>query len=49
MLRATMERIFSAEKLDALFDGTAQRQYTRELLFSTVVSIMSLVVCNIRP
>ncbi len=49
MLRATMERIFSAEHLDAVFDATAQRQYTRELLFSTVVSILSLVVCNIRP
>jgi hypothetical protein len=44
-----MERIFSARNLDTLFDATAQRQYTRELLFSTVVSILSLVVCNIRP
>ncbi len=46
-----MERIFSAENLDALFEATAQRQYTRELLFSTVVSILSMVsmvVCNIR-
>ena len=49
MLRATMERIFSAKHLDALFDATAQRQYTRELLFSTVVSVLSMVVCNIRP
>lgn len=49
MLRATMERVFSAENLDTLFDQTAQRQYTRELLFSTVVGILSLVVCQIRP
>jgi hypothetical protein len=44
-----MERIFSAEKLDALFERTAEKQYTRELLFSTVVGLMSLVVCGIHP
>ena len=49
MVRATMERILSAENLDELFEATAERQYTRELLFSTVVNLMSLVVCNIRP
>ena len=49
MLRATLERIFSAEKLDELFEETRKKQYTQELLFSTVVGIMSLVVCNIRP
>jgi Transposase DDE domain len=49
MLRATLERIFSAEKLDELFEVTREKQYTQELLFSTVVGIMSLVVCNIRP
>jgi hypothetical protein len=49
MVRAIMERIFSAEKLDALFERTAEKQYTRELLFSTVVGLMSLVVCGIHP
>ncbi|MBD2771760.1 hypothetical protein [Iningainema tapete] len=49
MLRATLERIFSAEKLDELFEANRKKQYTQELLFSTVVAIMSLVVCNIRP
>jgi len=49
MLRATLERMFSAEKLDELFEANREKQYTRELLFSTVVAIMSLVVCNIRP
>lgn len=49
MMRAIMERIFSAEKLDALFEQTAEKQYTRELLFSTVVGLMSLVVCGIHP
>lgn len=49
MLRATLERIFSAEKLDELFEATRNKQYTQDLLFSTVVAIMGLVVCNIRP
>ena len=49
MVRAIMERIFSAEKLDALFERTAEKQYTRELLFSTVVGLMSLVIYGIHP
>jgi IS4 transposase len=49
MVRAIMERIFSVEKLDALFEESAQKQYTRELLFSSVVGLMSLVVCGIHP
>jgi IS4 transposase len=49
MVRAIMERIFRAEKLDELFEQSAQKQYTRTLLFSTVVGLMSLVVCGIHP
>lgn len=49
MVRAIMERIFSAEKLDELFEQIAEKQYTRTLLFSSVVGLMSLVVCGIHP
>ncbi|HEY9664368.1 MAG TPA: transposase [Allocoleopsis sp.] len=49
MVRAILERIFSAEKLDALFEQSAEKQYTRTLLFSSVVGLMSLVVCGIHP
>ncbi|NJM97472.1 MAG: IS4 family transposase [Phormidesmis sp. RL_2_1] len=49
MVRAIMERIFSADKLDELFEDTAEKQYTRELLFSSVVGLMSLVVSGIHP
>ncbi|WP_204141958.1 transposase [Halomicronema sp. CCY15110] len=49
MVRALMERGFAAEALDDLFERTAEKQYTRELLFSTVVSLMSLVVSQIHP
>lgn len=49
MVRAIMERALAPEKLDELFEQTAQKQYTRELLFSDVFQVMSLVVCGIRP
>src|SRR5262245_47037633 len=46
MSRATIEYALSAKALDDLFDRTAQSGYTRELLFSTTVDLMSLVVCG---
>ena len=49
MVRAIMERVFAAEALDELFEKTAEAQYNRELLFSTVVGLMSLVVCGMYP
>ncbi len=49
MVRALMERAFSAEELDELFDQTAERQYTRELLFSDLVYLLLLVVCSVHP
>lgn len=49
MMRGLMERIFEPEALDELFEATAQEQYTRELLFSSVVNLMSLVVCASIP
>ena len=49
MVRAIMERIFAPAALDQLFEDTAEQQYQRELLFSTVVGLMSLVVCGMYP
>lgn len=49
MVRGLMERVFAPEAMNALFEATAQVQYTRELLFSHVVDLMSLVVCAIHP
>ena len=46
MARGLMERALTPERLDALFEKTAQLQYTRELLFSTTVDLMALVVCR---
>jgi hypothetical protein len=47
MVRATLEQVFAPEKLNAAFATAAVQQYTRELLFSTVVDLMSLVVCRV--
>ena len=44
MVRATLENAFAAPALDELFAQTAEQQYTRTLLFSTVVEVMTTVV-----
>jgi hypothetical protein len=49
MQRAVMENLFAPEKLDAIFQDAAEVQYERELLFSTLVDMTSLVVCRISP
>ena len=48
MVRAMMEVVLAPSKLDELFDKTAQTGYTRELLFSTLVKMMTQVVCSVR-
>jgi hypothetical protein len=37
MARAVLERLLDAQRIDALFARTAQQQYTRELMFSSLV------------
>jgi len=49
MARATMERALEAEALDALFREHADSQYEKELLFSSLVDLMALVVCGVHP
>ena len=49
MVRGLLEKILSAQKLDELFEKNSENQYTRQLLFSTVVDMMSSVSCGIRP
>jgi IS4 transposase len=39
-----LENIFSAQRLDRLFEESAVRQYSRRLLFSTCADLLSLVV-----
>jgi IS4 transposase len=49
MMRGMMERLFRPERLDEVFAEHSKVQYERELLFSSVVNLMSLVVCGIHP
>lgn len=44
MLRATLENVFSPETLDTIFRESAIRQVQRDLLFSSAVDLLSLVV-----
>jgi len=41
-----MEVVFRAERLDAIFAKHAKVQYQRDLLFSSLVNLLSLVVCG---
>ena len=49
MARAALQRVLSPEHIDALFERTAERQYTRALLFSSVVDLMAQVVVRLQP
>jgi hypothetical protein len=49
MVRAAMENVLSAERLDSLFEGAAERQQNKQLMFSAVADIMGLVACKIHP
>jgi IS4 transposase len=49
MARLTMQRALSPEWMDQLFEAHREQQYTRELLFSTVVDLMALVALGLRP
>lgn len=49
MVRATLERVLGADRLDLWYERTAEKQYTRELMFSTVYDLMSQVVFCVQP
>jgi hypothetical protein len=49
MARVALENALPPAALDALFEDVAERQYTRQLLFSDVVGLMAMVVCKVRP
>lgn len=49
LARGVLQRLLEPTALDALFARTAQRQYTRDLLFSTAVDLMAQVVLGRKP
>jgi hypothetical protein len=49
MVRACMEHALPPAEPDVLFEMQAERGYTRQPLFSSVVELMSLVVTQTQP
>lgn len=49
VMREAMEHALSPEMVDQVFEQHRQRQYSRELLFSTVVELMGLVALGQSP
>lgn len=49
MVRALLERVLHADKIDSIFEQTATEQYTRTLLFSTIFELMNLVIFKTYP
>jgi IS4 transposase len=48
IVQGLLENLLNAEKLDEWFKNNSGIQYTRELLFSSIVAIMLDVVCQLR-
>src|SRR4051795_6953206 len=49
MARGVMENALNPTLVDRLFQDVADKQYTKQLLFSSIVDLMGLVVCRIQP
>src|ERR1700739_3928918 len=49
MARLALQRAIAPQWVAAVFAEHRQRQYPRELLFSTVVELMTLVTLGLRP
>ncbi len=49
MVRASLERVLGADRLDLWYERTAQKQYTRDLLFSSIYDVMNQVVFCVQP
>lgn len=49
MAKLALEQAIAADWVDQVFEEHRQRQYPRELLFSTIIKLMSLVSLGLRP
>ena len=48
MVRGLLERLLNAERLERWFEATREEQYTREILFSSLVGLMLQIVCRVQ-
>src|SRR5690242_14041628 len=49
MARVALEHALPSDWIDAVFEEHRHRQYSRELLFSTVIELVTLVSLGLRP
>src|SRR3954464_15290558 len=49
MFRTLLEHALDPAEIDRLFEEHSTRQYTREVLFSSLVELMGAVVCGAQP
>lgn len=49
MVLVLLENFLNADQLDRWFNTVRQSQYTKDILFSSIIGLMLNVVCNIRP
>lgn len=49
MLRGILENVLSPQRLNAIFESEAERQYTRDLTFAMIVELMCRVVTRVQP
>ena len=49
MARVALEQALPSEWIDEVFEEHRQRQYSRELLFLTVIELVTLVSLGLRP
>jgi IS4 transposase len=49
MARAVLENLLNPDRINELFERSAEVQYTRDLLFSSVVDLMGQVVLGVQP
>jgi hypothetical protein len=48
MVHGILERFLNPDKIDEWFDSVSEVQYTRKILFSSILGIMLQVVCKTR-
>lgn len=49
MLRGILENVLAPQRLNAIFENEAKKQYTRELTFAMIVDLMCRVVTRVQP
>ncbi|MEN8123213.1 MAG: transposase [Bacteroidota bacterium] len=48
MVQGLLERLLNAKQMDAWFENVGEVQYTKKILFSSLVALMLEVVCRVR-